>query len=56
MLRKPCSMYELEQHGRKIYVKCGYDKSLRKDCKRERCPHFRPTLLFKMSKKFGKEI
>lgn len=52
---KPCSMYRtIEDHG-KIYVVCGYDKSRRKNCKKTRCPHFRPTLLFKFRKYLGKE-
>lgn len=44
----------IEDHG-KIYVVCGYDKSRRKNCKKTRCPHFRPTLLFKFRKYLGKE-
>lgn len=47
-MMKKCIMFRKEkQPNGKTKCRCGYDKSLRNHCTPERCPHFRPTAIFR---------
>ena len=50
---KPCHMYGTTRGAKRDYVVCGYDNSRRKYCGTRDCPHFRPTLRYRIARHFG---
>lgn len=52
-MMKKCSMFGKETLPTgKVMCRCGYDRSLRNHCIPGRCPHFRPTVLFRIVRWF----
>ena len=52
-LVKPCVMYQEIEEPKRKYVVCRFDNSRRKYCRTRGCPHFRPTLRYRIAKCFG---
>lgn len=56
---KPCTMYHKIALGggktRKTKVRCGYDGSIRNQCRNGVCPHFQPTFWWKLMKWSGRK-
>ena len=53
---KPCVMFHKAKlsNGQKK-VRCGYDGSIRNQCRNGVCPHFQPTFWWKLMKWSGRK-
>lgn len=52
-LVKPCVFYQETEGAKRDYVLCQFDHSRRKRCGTWKCPHFRPTLRYRIAQRFG---
>jgi len=50
---KPCFFYKETKTPKGIKLQCGYDQSRRNRCGTVKCPHFRPTLRYRIARRFG---
>ena len=50
---RPCRFYEAQETPKGEKLKCGYDGSRRNRCKTSSCPHFVPTMRWRIARWFG---
>lgn len=50
---KPCIHFDTTESVNKEQVMCRFDNSRRNRCRTVSCPHFRPTLRYRIAKYFG---
>ena len=52
-LVKPCHFYKAVETPKGDKLICGYDQSRRNRCKTVNCPHFTPTIRYRIARYFG---
>lgn len=53
-MMKPCHMYsEIKMANGDWKCRCGYDGAIRNHCYGSKCPHFSPTIWWKIQMKIG---
>lgn len=50
---KPCIHFDTASGVNKNQVLCKFDNSRRNHCKTVSCPHFRPTLRYRIARRLG---
>ena len=50
---KPCVFYKELETKRGLKLACQYDGARRNRCRTVYCPHFRPTLRYRIAQHFG---
>lgn len=52
-LVKPCHFFRVAKTPKGDYLHCGFDGSYRHKCKTFNCPHFAPTVRYRIARRLG---